>query len=178
MKRKDGSAAQMTKSGARTKGRRFNFIDLLIILAVILLAAIIVNIFMPMSIFRGFMSSDERDIQYTVEFIGVDESFVEKIKENDSVIDSVSKYGLGNVMTVDYNTQYSVLEYNEAEQSGWLSPYPDKYNVLVTVSVSAEYHEGEGYSIGDRRIAVGELLYLRFPDFTGEGYCIGISEAE
>ena len=56
--------------------------------------------------------------------------------------------------------------------------YEDKYNVTVTVTVLAQYEEGEGYSVGDRRIAVGEKLSLRFPNYAAEGYCIGLSEAE
>ena len=50
--------------------------------------------------------------------------------------------------------------------------------VCVTISVMADYDEGEGYSVGGRRIAVGEKLALRFTDFAGEGYCINLSTAE
>jgi hypothetical protein len=46
---------------------------------------------------------------------------------------------------------------------------------LVTITVLAEYTEGEGYSVGDRRIAVGEKMSLRFPNFAAEGYCIALS---
>ena len=162
---------------AKGKRRRFNFIDLLIILAVILLGAIIINMFFPSSMWRDLRDNDERMIQYTVEFIGVDEKFVDNIKENDAVIDSVSKYALGTVITADY-TNHTELNYNAAANQGMLSVYEGKYNILVTVMVTAEYNEGEGYSVGDRRIAVGELLSLRFPDYADEGYCVSLSEAD
>ena len=165
-------------SVAKSRAGKFNFIDILIILALLLIAAIVINIFFPLSALRRFDKSDEKQIQYTVEFLGVDEAFVDKIAENDAVIDSVSKYALGTVMTVDCNTHYSELKYNESDMSGWLSPYPDKYNMLVTITVTAEYNEGEGYSVGDRRIAVGEKLALRFPNYAAEGYCISLSEDE
>jgi hypothetical protein len=161
-----------------SKGGRFNFVDLLIILALLLFIAIVVNIFLPSSFFSSFKKNTEREIQYTVEFSYVDQDFVDKIKENNQVIDSVSKYSLGNVITVDYNQNYSELYYDTVQKAGGLLTYEDKYNVIVTVTVMAQYDEGEGYSVGDRRIAVGEKLSLRFPDYVAEGYCIGLSEAE
>jgi hypothetical protein len=154
---------------------RFNFIDVLIILAVLLIAAIVVNMFMPLSFFSKFNKTIERQIQFTVEITALDENFIDKVTENQTVIDAVSKYEIGKVMTVDCNTHYSELQYNESEASGWLSPYADKYNMLVTITVLAEYTEGEGYSVGDRRIAVGEKMSLRFPNFAAEGYCIALS---
>jgi hypothetical protein len=159
----------------RKRAVRFNFIDVLIILAVLLIVAIVVNIFVPLSFFGKLNKTTERQIQYTVEITALDESFIDKVAENQTVIDSVSKYTLGKVMTVDCNTHYSELKYNENEASGWLSPYTDKYNMLVTITVLAEYTEGEGYSVGDRRIAVGEKMSLRFPNFAAEGYCIALS---
>ena len=160
----------------KKRAMRFNFIDILIILALLLIAAIVINMFMPLSIFSKFNKTTEQQIQYTVEITAVDETFIDKVAENDVVIDSVSKYTVGKVMTVDCSTHYSELKYNEDDNSGWLSPYPDKYNMLVTITVTAEYKEGEGYSVGDRRIAVGEKMSLRFPNFSAEGYCIGLSK--
>ena len=168
---------KLNQDGTAAKKRRvrFNFIDVLILLAFMLVAAIIINMFVPLSILDRFNNSNEQQIQYTVELVAVEEDFIYNIAENNAVIDSVSKHELGNVINVDNNTHYSELKYNENEASGWLSPYPDKYNMLVTITVTAKYKEGEGYSVGDRRIAVGEKLYLRFPNFTAEGYCVGVS---
>ena len=159
------------------KKRRFNFIDLLIIVAVLLLGAIVVNLFFPNTVFN-FSNNTEKEIQYTVEFLCVDEALIDKVEENDTVIDSVSKYSVGKVMVVDSNTPYSELEYDNEGGIGKLAVYEGKYNVLVTISVTADYEEGEGYSVGGRRIAVGEKMELRFPDFAAEGYCINLSVAE
>lgn len=160
------------------KGRRkFNFIDLLIILAIALLGAIVISLFFP-SFGFGNSKRQEKEIQYTVEFLGVDEMFVDMIKENDVVIDAVSKYSVGTVMVVDRNTPYTELEYDNENKVGVLATYENKYNVLVTISVVAEYNEGAGYSVGGRRIAVGEKFSLRFPDYASEGYCINLSVAE
>jgi hypothetical protein len=55
---------------------------------------------------------------------------------------------------------------------GVLSEHPNKFNLLVTISTTANYAEGSGYSVNATRIAVGEKLALRFPDYVAEGYCI------
>ena len=167
-----------TSGGAaakRTRGRSFNIIDVLIILAVLLLGAIVVNIVAPTAWFKELISGSEQVIQYTVEFTGVDRDFVDNINENDTVVDSVSKFSLGSVTAVDNNSHYRVLSYNEKTDEGGYVTYQDRYNVLVTVTVTADYEEGKGFTVGDRRIAVGEKLSLRFPNFVGEGYCIGVS---
>ena len=162
----------------KSRGRSFNIIDVLIILAVLLLGAIVLNVVAPEGLWGDSLSGSTKVIQYTVELTGVDRDFVDNINENDVVVDSVSKFALGNVTAVDNNSHYRVLSYNEALDESGYTTYQDKYNVLVTVTVTAEYAEGVGYSVGDRRIAVGEKLSLRFPNYVGEGYCIGIAEAQ
>ena len=155
--------------------RRFNFIDFLLILFVLAVVFVAVNIVSPMSVIDKLRSDTEHTIQYTVEFTGVSAEYIEKIKENDTVIDAVSKQTMGSVTAVDNHTKYTVLEYNEATDSGVLVEYPDRYNIIVTISASGTYREGVGYRVNDRRIAVGEKMALRFPDFVHEGYCIGLS---
>lgn len=177
MSEKNKSTVDGTVQKSRKKGNRFNLIDLLVIVVVLLLIAIAVNIFAPMSWFDRFSRDTKVKIQYTVEFLGVDENFAEKIKEEDLAVDSVSKNSLGKVKAVDSTQPHTVLSYDETSKAGVLSTYPDKYNVLVTIEVDAKYREGKGYSINDLRIAVGEKMSLRFPDYVGEGYCISVSRA-
>ena len=79
---------------------------------------------------------------------------------------------------MDYNTQYTELEYNEEANAGVLATYPEKYNVQVTIKATGSYTAGEGFKINNKRIAVGEKLSIRFPDFVCEGYCISLSAGE
>ncbi len=176
MNEKNKTDDKQSKSGKKT--RKFNFIDAVLIIIILLVGAAVVNVFSPFSWLSNLRSDSTREIQYTVELSGVDGEYIDAIKENDTVVDSVSKYTLGTVKAVDYNTQYTVLEYDEVNQAGVLAAYPNKYNVLVTMTATASYKEGEGYSVNNYRIAVGEKLALRFPDFTGEGYCISISQPD
>ena len=161
-----------------TRARNFNIIDALIILAVILLGAIVINIVVPSGLWGDLFKGSTKTIQYTVEFTGVDRDFVDNIVENDTVVDAVSKFALGTVTAIDNNSHYRVLGYNEERDEGGYTTYQDKYNVLITITVTANYEEGVGYTVGDRRIAVGEKLTLRFPNYVDEGYCIGVAELQ
>lgn len=165
-------------SSAKKSRVGFNFIDVLLIIFVLAFVIVAVNIISPMSVLDRFFKDDVKTISYTVEFLGVDEDYVNKIFENDTVVDSVSKHTVGSVAAVDNNSQYTTLEYNQTDGSAVLSAHEGKYNVTVTITAIGEYKEGEGYSVNDRRIAIGEKMSLRFPNFAAEGYCIALSVEE
>ena len=76
--------------------------------------------------------------------------------------------------------QYVINENPEdgsKKTEGVLAEYPDKYNVIITISAEASYAAEKGYSVNGTRIAVGEKMSLRFPDYVGEGYCIGVERS-
>ena len=58
---------------------------------------------------------------------------------------------------------------------GVLTPVVGTKGGDVTITATAEYVPGEGYRIDGTRIAVGEAMALRFPDFVCEGYCISVA---
>ena len=117
--------------GKKQKTGRFNLIDLVLILIVVVVIAAVIYILDPFSWIQNMTAKQSRTIQYTVEILGVDEDFLDKIQENDVVVDSVSKNGMGTVTAVDYNTRYSELQY--VQQQGVLVEYPDRYNVIITI---------------------------------------------
>ena len=133
--------------------------------------AILFQVFSPISLIKKLSSDQTKEIQYTVEFSGVDAEFVNRIKEDDLVIHSVSKNHMGTVVAVSTEPYYE-LHFVDSEQKGRPVEHPEKLNLVVTVSVTAQYAEGSGYSVNSTRIAVGEKLALRFPDYAAEGYCI------
>ena len=160
-------------AGQKKKKFKFNFIDFLLILLVLAIIAAVVYIFAPFSWIE--QRNGTIDLQYTIEIQAVDENFIENIQENDIIIDSVSKNVIGSVVAVDYNTQYSVLTYDEESREGVLSVIPDKYNLIITISTdNAVYKDGDGYAVNGCRIAVGEKINAKFPNYIAEGYCIGI----
>ena len=167
-------------SKKKKRNGRFNLVDFILVVLVLLVVAILVQIFSPVSLIKNLATNQTKEIQYTVEFLAVDQEFIDRIQAEDVVINSVSKNNMGTVVAVDYSTQYSELQYdkNNAEgkdiEYGKLSPYSDKYNVVVTISATANYVEEQGYSVNATRIAIGEKLSLRFPNYIAEGYCISL----
>lgn len=167
-----------TNTVKRTKNKKFNFIDALLIVVAVTVAATLVYVFLPSSFFKKLLSDDTKEVQYTIEFVAVDEEFLNNVQIDNIVYDSVSKSELGKVYSVDYSNPYEELVYDESTNTCVLTSVEGKYNVQVTVTATSQYNEGEGYSVSGTRIAIGEKIYARFPNFVGEGYCIGLTVKE
>ena len=165
------------KSKKEKKQRKFNFVDFLLILLALAIIGGVVYLFTPGSFINKMGKAQEGILVYTVEIKGVNADYLNKIHENDVVVDAATKTTLGTVTAVDYNTKQTVLEYEEQEDgtyAGILSEYPNRYTVLVTITATANYVAKDGYFVNNYRVAVGESVALRFPDFAAEGYCISM----
>ena len=163
--------------------RKFNIIDFLVLIIIIAVIAVSVYAVISWSNIKSLWATDQVNLQYVMEFRGVDEEFINKIEAGDTVLDAVSKNQLGDVDRVSIE-KYTVLDYTKNETPsedgksstvnyvGVLSEYPDKYNVTVYISSIADYESGVGYTVNGRRIAIGETIEMRFPEFSSVGYCI------
>ena len=185
----NGSAnTKQTKSSNQKRKGKFNFIDLTLVLILLLIVGVLIYSFSPISLIKKWFNKETVNIQYEIEIVGVDKDVYELIKNNTIVKDSVTKSTLGTVTMVnktDYVEYKPVTEIrNEGEGDdekeiieNSIVPveYPNKYNLNVIVTVAANYSEGEGYSVESTRIAVGEKLSLKFPNYKCEGYCVGIT---
>ena len=175
-----------SKTKQKNTQRKFNIIDFLVLILIITVIVGSIYAVISWSDIKSLWSTSTVDLQYIVEFRGVDQAFIDKINNGDIVIDAVSKNQLGVVDSVASIDKYKVLDYRlipEKNDNGTIIPatyigelvsYPDKYNITVYISSTAEYKEGVGYSINGRRIAIGEKLEMRFPEFSGIGYCTNI----
>ena len=170
-----GSPVRSTK---KKRVGRFNLVDFFLIVILLLVIATVLYVFAPFSQLQTLLKQESYNIEYTVEVLGVDEAWINKIQENDAVLNAVSKGNMGTVVAVDYNTKYTELQcVKEGDQYvGKPVEYPGKYNVIITISAKADYIEQEGYSVNSSRIAVGEKMTLRFPDYACEGYCIALTD--
>ena len=172
-------------SSTKTKKakRKFNIIDFLILLIIFAVIGASIYAIVSWSNIKSLWSTSTVELQYTVELRGVDKAFINNIKAGDAVTDAVSKNQLGTVDRVD-SVKYTVFDYVKKEipsedgktstvnYEGVLSEYPDKYTVTVYISSTAEYEKGIGYTINGRRIAVGEIIEMRFPEFSSTAYCV------
>lgn len=152
---------------------KFNFVDLLIVLSIL---AVIVFLFLFRDSFSSTSGGDVK-VSYTVCLSGVDAAYVNKIREGDPIFDANTGRFLGTVSAVESGREHTVFRYDE-KTGGSMEPIPDSYDVFVTVSADAVFEKTVGYSVEEKRIAVGAEYMLLFPDFAGKGYCITIREVE
>ena len=162
----------------KNKKRRFNLLDLIIIL--IVLGAL----FAGYLIVKSWVGSEEGgkyDIVYTAELreldinlvgrMNGDNVIVEFIKAGDVILDSISKKELGTVVAVE-GKLYREPVYNEATGKVEMAPYPGLVDVLIIIEAQAE-KDKIGYKVNNfYRMNVGTRLYIRTPALLSSGYCI------
>lgn len=147
--------------------RKFNIVDFLVLVLIAAIIGLAVYAVVYWTNIKSLWATDTMDdFQYAVELRGVDQEFIDKIKNGDTVIDGVSKNQLGTVDRVDKIEKHTTFD------NGALVEHPDKFNITVYISTPAEYEEGVGYTVNGRRIAVGEIIEMRFPNFASVAYCV------
>lgn len=157
---------------------RFNIIDFLITVIVLLVIAMLAYIF----VFSGksAASSDTVKITYTLEVSNVRDELIDKALDNDgvTVVEGTSKYNLGKVKNID--TEDATVASRNPDDGTYLeAKYDNHQNVSFTVEAEATKDAVSGrYRINGFEISVGSLVYLRLPNFAGTSYCTQISEVE
>ena len=157
--------------------RKFNFIDFLIILVVVAIIGILIYVFSPWAHIEKLWTNNKVELTYSGERKDVDIAYIESIKEGDNVINSVSKSSLGTVAEISKLEKAYVYDYvlnEQGEMTCIRSEHPQKYNITVKIVATAEYDKGVGYSVNGGRIAIGEMLDMRFPQYTCSGACTQI----
>ena len=169
----------VTNSSTSKKSRRkFNIIDFFILLVIVAVISALVYAFSPWSQLKALWQSNEISFQYAVEIRNVDYKNIDLIQNGDTVLNSVTKNAVGTVTGVDAVQKSSQLYYSQAEDDtyqGVLVESQDKYDITVYITATAQYEAGVGYTVNGSRIAVGEILDLRFPQYADNGYCIAVA---
>ena len=159
-----------------TKKHKFNIIDAVII---ILLGTIIAVA--AFFLLRDKPTDEVKEtvaIEYVVEFRKVRDELNNKISVGDTVVDSVAKYHIGEVIAVsavpavfsdgnDFNTSTAIA-----------GTYPGYSDVRMTVSAEAVINGGRYVLSGGYNISVGSRVDVRTPNYNGTGYCTAIRESE
>lgn len=178
------SAEGLRARSAEKKHRAsFLLVDLLLLLGVVSVIFLLVLAFTPLDLFGK--DAEPREILYTVEFYGVDKDMESAFHEGDTVTDVETGVVMGVVTQVSSRVYETYTDTPSAE----IVPEFDKHVVqkerneawrvvTVTISVTADYQSGIGYSVENNRIAVGREYRLRFPAYTNSGACVSLSRAE
>lgn len=174
-----GNAAVPNKQNkANKKKRKFNIIDFFILFLIIAVVGLLIYAISPWSQLKKLWATNETSFQYAVEIRNVDSEFIDCIKNGDAVINSSTKNSLGTVNRIDVKA--STQPYYVRDEITGTVEYkpidtPDKVDITVYVTATAQYEAGVGYTINGCRVAVGEELPLRFPQFAQSGYCVAIA---
>ncbi|MBE6606509.1 MAG: DUF4330 domain-containing protein [Ruminococcaceae bacterium] len=160
------------------KKRRFNVIDLLICVIILVVIAFAAYIFVFSGASANETTSNTVNIQYTLEVKAERDELISHAEKNvgKAMIDGASKYNLGQVVDFYYSgSRYSGWDAESGESVA--SDYPEHSDLSFVVNATAEKNPANGrYSINGFDISVGTLVYVRLPDYTGTSYCTQITE--
>lgn len=159
----------------KRKGR-FNLMDLVLVLIAVGIVLFVVFVLDPFSLNLFGKENHNVTLEYTLRIENVEGTLIDKIRTRDEVIDATVKTSLGYVNAVENDTPYAEPYYNSQEDAVSMKEYPDRYDLVVTVTADAVFTEGVGYTVNGRRVAVGTQFYLMFPNYVGTGYCISMRE--
>ncbi|MBO4353824.1 MAG: DUF4330 domain-containing protein [Clostridia bacterium] len=167
------------KNQTEKRSTRFNFIDAVIILAVLLVIAAIVWIILLQN---GTVGADETaDIKYTVKISSVREEFVSAVKEGDEAVNSSTGAAIGKITGVKtekakYINADSAVKGEDGTYTASVAEYPDTYDVYVTVSVTAKVSANGVLYVDGNKILIGSPLYFRDGAFAAKGFITGFEK--
>lgn len=161
---------------AKQKKGRFNLMDLLLVLIFVGIVLFVILVVDPFSL-KLFGKEDHHvTLEYTLRIEDVEGAIIDKIQTRDEVVDSAIKISLGYVTAIENDIPHTEPYYDSKEDVVSMKEYPDRYDLVVTVTADAVFTEGVGYTVNGRRVAVGTQFYLMFPEYLGTGYCISMRE--
>ena len=157
------------------KKRKFNFIDLIIVLLIVGAIGAAAYIFGAKKLSGG---SDTVNVEYVLEFRQVRDEFLDCFETGVNAVDAAKKYRLGEVTAVESSA--SIYTGNDLVDGKLVyHNYPEHSDVRVTVKSTATIDSKGMYILdGGYRISVGSVVYVRTPGYTGTSYCISINRTE
>lgn len=160
----------------KVKRRRFNFIDVLIILLVIAIIGVVAYLFLNNKIF----SSDEKtEILYTIKIDRVKNELVsdiKKLEKGQTITDSVRGYDLGKIEKVEI-TQAMANITNRSNGTISQAEIPDYSQIVITVRADS-VEEPYGYDLKGYKIMVGAQVHFRTPYYISYGNCTSVVYAD
>ncbi len=150
----------------------FNFIDVILIVA-ILSATLLLVYFLKE---RKIVISDDNqrcEVVYELEFSPMREEFKNLIEVGSILTDADSLRSIGEVNNVTYSPCY-YIGFNKENGQPVKTIYPERTTMTLTVKASAEITDS-GYLINGREITLNKHLSIRTPEFTGVGKPISIT---
>ncbi len=169
----DGSVQDTVGRKPRKKRKngavRFNWIDAVLILAVVVALGTIIGVYSGNYIVSS--KKENAAIIYTVEIDGLGEEIYSALDvSRDDIVRNAKGDVIGKVESFELETS---TEHND--NTGEELEYRDRKKLIITVYATVSSTEA-GYFVGGVRIAVGARYDVDLPNFVGSGVCVGITE--
>ncbi len=166
----------------KKKNKTFNIVDLFVLLLIITLIAALIYAFSPWNFIKSKLNSDKEKVEYVVKIENVDVALQEVkniISAGQTVLYAETGKEIGHVIGFEFD-EAKTLSYKKDqgygdEIVGDMSDISDKCTLLLIINVDADYKKDVGYTANGQRIAVGEKLSVKLPNFSGNGICTDIS---
>lgn len=152
----------------RTK-HRFNFIDVIIILVLLITAALLIKI---------FIIDDTSDVQAkkaTIQYVVCTDALSEELSDNVSVGDTVYDFSSGKEIGKVTACDIRNATHTGTSQSGApvVSEIVGSKLLYITVEAAATVYE-DGYSVGTVGVSVGNEMCFMLPKLYCTGMCISV----
>lgn len=163
----------MRKEEKRKESRRFNLLDIFIILVVLVLVG---GGWIAYSNYTRNQQANMHEAEYQVEIKGVDQSFVDSITKGDALRESIKGNALGTVADViavpasNVNTDYLNGKFV-------MVPVPNKLDLVLKIKSPAVITE-KSISVGGLTIKIGQRLYIKGKGYANQGYILNIDIKE
>lgn len=150
--------------------KKFNFVDVLIVLVVLAVVFAGVKV---LSGKEGKMTTAVRDVSFTVEVAKSDKSFADAIKIGDDIYDSKKGGYYGKVTGVEVKPATGIGA-NTAEGKYVISEFEGKYDVYITVSGTPTSVTDGNIMFASQKVKVGEEMFLKSAAYVGYGYAVDV----
>ena len=152
-----------------------NLFDVVIVLLIVVAVVLAINGTQLAQLFGLGEQVQSCTVEYMIMFSDVDQDLALEISEGAAVYGNETGEIMGEVVATPEVQSHRDLSY--ADGVAQMKEKPGAVDIIVTVRASAEYTEGEGYTVGESKLRVGDRLSLRFPGYTGVGDCINLERA-
>ena len=152
---------------------KFNLFDVFIIIAVIA------------SCYVGFSYLSDKsestgnvpEVSYVVELSRKDAEYQNQVKIGDDIKDAIKGGYYGKVTDFRWEPCTEVVESKETGEFVE-SQVPDRYNYYITITGIPTTYTDSKIMFASQEVKVGESIYIRNNNYSGEGYVVDIDVAE
>lgn len=153
---------------SKTKAK-FNLFDVFIILAVVVVCYLGFKFLSDKSATTGNVP----EVSYVVEIKRQDETYQNQVKKGDDIKDAIKGGYYGKVTDFRYEPCTEIIE---AKDTGKFvkSEIPGKYNYYITITGTPTTYTDSKIMFASQEIRVGEEIFIRNKNYSGEGYVVDI----